>query len=172
MYHDSLAPEPTLLHNCPHPGVQGFWKSWGPQMLTVLVTVGQLGVPGLPANSQRHPQLMGGPSMCSQPPTAQWAGPGGPGRCLRSLVLSSCQKRASLRLLLVSSSLSPSLASQPPQPRWTPKTKVAPLDGVFLWPQTWACGLQLLPARLRSAGLGYSGFSMTPGPNLSSRKRR
>lgn len=45
-------------------------------------------------------------------------------------------------------------------------------EGRFPWPQAWESGLQLLPAKLRRAGLGYSGFSMTPGPNLSSRKRR
>lgn len=41
----------------------------------------------------------------------------------------------------------------------------------FPWPQMRASGLQP-PVKLKSAGLGYSGFSMTPGPNLSSRKRR
>lgn len=72
----------------------------------------------------------------------------------------------------LSGSLSPlpSLSIPLPQPSSPSIPKKSPVPQSPRTPRT--PGLHLLPDKLKSAGLGYSGFSMTPGPNLSSRKRR
>lgn len=103
---------------------------------------------------------------------------------LQSLGSTSCQSQTcSVGFLQSSLASSPvffffSSSAQPhcPITNWfrsvqNPRQRTDSCILQFPWPQMRASGLQP-PVKLKSAGLGYSGFSMTPGPNLSSRKRR